>query len=450
MPTGYAQRSTARVLSLAALAVAVVAVIVIVVSAANGSYVIHARFTDAGQLVVGDQVQLGGHPVGSVTDIAITHDGLADVVLRIDDATLVPLHVGTTATIGSPGLSGVANRYVRIDPGPGDAPTIADGGVLSPRQTHGIVDIDMLIDNFDGPTRMRLRTILREGADAFAAPAGRRLNHGLELLNPALSRSAALGRQLVSDQSALDRLVRTAADVATTLATRRDQLGHGVAATAAVLDEVAAQRRSLESVLARTPAVLRQATGVLGRTRTTLTAIDPAVRHLRPVAPLAAQLLRDVLPVARDARPAIAQLRALLPQATRTLTLFPPTARTTVPALRSGATALRALQPIITGLRPYTPDLIAGFFEGFTGNSTGYYDANGHFARIMLANGPGVATGGVVGSAGAAAGTAAPGYRTGVTARCPGAATDPAPDLSNPFVPADVAGLCDASEVFRP
>lgn len=450
MPTGYAQRSAARVLSFAALLVAVVAVAVIVLSSSGGGYVIHARFTDAGQLVIGDQVQLGGHPVGAVTDIAITHDGLADVRLRIDDARLVPLHLGTTATIGSPGLSGVANRYVRIDPGPGDAPKIADGGVLSPRQTHGIVDIDMLIDNFDAPTRMRMRTILREAADAFAPPAGRQLNRGLELLNPALSRSAALGRELVADQGALGRLVRTAADVATTLAARREQLGHGVAQTAAVLDEVAAQRRSLRSVLDRAPAVLRQATGVLGRTRTTLVAIDPAVRHLRPVAPLAAQLLREVLPVARNARPAIAQLRALLPQASRTLSVFPQTARTTVPALRSGATALRALRPIITGLRPYTPDLIAGFFEGFTGNSTGYYDANGHFARIMLANGPGLATGGVVGSAGAGAGAAEPGYRTGMTARCPGAATDPAPDLSNPFVPPDVQGLCDPAEVFKP
>jgi hypothetical protein len=157
-----------------------------------------------------------------------------------------------------------------------------------------------------------------------------------------------------------------------------------------------------------------------------------------------------VLPVARDAQPAVAQLRALLPAASSTLALLPQTARTTVPALRSGATALAELAPIITGLRPYTPDLLAGLFEGFNGNSSGYYDANGHLARIMLANGPGQATGGVVGSAGAAAGGAAPGYRTGVTARCPGGATDPAPDLSNPFVPADAKDLCDPGQVLAP
>jgi phospholipid/cholesterol/gamma-HCH transport system substrate-binding protein len=450
MPTGYAQRSVARVLSIVALAAAFVAVAAILLSASSGSYVIHARFQDAGQLVVGDQVQLGGHPVGSVTDISITHDGLADVRLRIDDGALVPLHLGTTATIGSPGLSGVANRYVRIDPGPGDAPKIGDGGVLSPLQTHGIVDIDMLIDGFDQPTRMRLRTVLREAADAFAAPGGQRWNRAFEVLNPALSRSAALGRELVADQGALSRLVRTAADVSTTLAARRGQLGHGVAATAAVLGDVAAHRRSLQAVVQRAPAVLRQATGVLARTRTTLIAADPAVRHLAPVAPLAAQLLREVLPVARNAQPAIAQLRALLPAASSTLALLPQTARTTVPALRSGATALARLRPIITGLRPYTPDLLAGLFEGFNGDSSGYYDANGHFARIMLANGPGQATGGVAGSAGAAAGGAAPGYRTGVTARCPGGATDPAPDLSNPFVPADAKDLCDPAQVLTP
>jgi phospholipid/cholesterol/gamma-HCH transport system substrate-binding protein len=446
MPAGRAHSLITRWLSVALLAAAAGAVGLILLSGSR-SYAIHARFRDAGQLVAGDQVQLGGHAVGSVTGISITQDGLADVRLEITDPHLQPLHLGTTATIGSPGLSGVANRYVRIDPGPGDAPEIPDGGVLAPEQTHGIVDIDELIDSFDGPTRMRLRTVLRESADAFAPPAGRRTNRAFALLNPALSRSAALGEELVGDQAALERLVRTAADVSSTLAARRAQLGHGVAETASVLRQVAARRRDLQDVLGRSPGVLRQATGVLARTRATLIAVDPAVRHLAPVAPLVAELLRRVVPVARNARPAIAQLRALLPQARRTLEGFPEVSRRTIPALRSGVAALVKLRPIITGLRPYTPDLLAGFFEGFTGNASGYYDANGHFARILVNLGPGTPTGGVVATSG---GANAAGYRTGITARCPGAATEPAFDSSNPFVPSDAGNLCNPSESPAP
>lgn len=449
MPTRYGRLAVVRAINVALLAAAVVAVVVILLSASGGPYVLHARFQDAGQLVTGDQVQLGGHAVGSVTDISITPRGLADVRMEITDDQLKPMHLGTTATIGSPGLSGVANRYVRVDPGPGDAPEIPDGGVLAPEQTQGIVDIDTLLDSIDRPSRIRIREILREAADVFDAPTGDRANTAFALLNPAFGRSAALGNELVRDQAGLERLIRSTADVSSTLARRRRELAGGVAGTAAVFQDVATRRRELEDVLRRTPPVLRQATKVLAHTRATLTAVDPTIRHLRPVAAVAARLLRDIVPVARDTGPAVADIRGLLPLARRTLEPLPELARTTVPALRSLVTALTGLAPIVSGLRPYTPDLIAGFFEGFGGNASGYYDANGQFARITFASGPGSVAGGLA----AAAGTPPPnsaGYRTGVTARCPGAASEPAEDRSNPWIPTDLGKLCDPAQTPRP
>ncbi len=428
-----------RVAVVAVLAVAAVAVLVI--ARGSGSYVIHAQFLDAGQIVAGDQVQLGGDPVGSVDSLKITPNGLADLSLKITDPRLKPLHVGTTASIGTPGLSGVANRYVRLQPGPGDAAKIPNGGVLGPNQTRGIVDLDVLIDNLDAPTRKRLQLILRESAHVFARPADRQSNAAIAALNPALSQLDALGRELVSDQGALDALIRSTADVSTTLARRRADVGGSITNTANVLEDVAGQRRALEDTLQRAPAVLNQAGGVLARTRTTLTSVDPAVRHLRPVAPVAARLLRQVVPVARNAEPAIVAIRKLLPQAHETLLAMPELARTTVPALRSGTEAFRGLQPIVTGLRGYSPDLLGGFFEGFGGNQSGYYDANGHFARIELALGPGSDPTGLA---------TLPGYRTGLDARCPGAASEPVPDGSTPFVPPDSPNLCDPGQTPKP
>jgi phospholipid/cholesterol/gamma-HCH transport system substrate-binding protein len=434
VPTRYERVVAARALSIGLLLIAVV-VVVIVVRGCGASYVIDAQFRDAGQLVPGDQVQLGGHSVGSVARISITPDGLADVRLQITDPSLNPLHLGTIATIGSPGLSGVANRYVRLDPGPAAAPAIPDGGVLGPDQTRGIVDLDMLIDSLDKPSRTRLHEILRESADVLASPAGSQTNAALALLNPALSQTAALGSELVSDQAALSQLIRSTADVSSTLAARRSDLGQSVTNTAAVLRDIAAQRLAFSDLLRGTPAVLRQASGVLARTRPVLEAVDPVVRHLQPVALVAAGLLRQILPVARNAVPAIAAIRRLLPQASSTLAAFPSIASTTVPALQSATAAFIGLLPMITGLRPYAPDLIGGFFEGFGGNASGYYDANGHYARIEVNTGPG-STPGV---------PAAPssGYRTGLVARCPGGASAPAPDGSNPFIPPDVKNLCN-------
>ena len=60
-------------------------------------------FAEADQLVRGDQVQVGGVPVGSVTQIALTHDFKARVTIHIN-SSLTPLHEGTVAEVRVPSL----------------------------------------------------------------------------------------------------------------------------------------------------------------------------------------------------------------------------------------------------------------------------------------------------------------------------------------------------------
>jgi phospholipid/cholesterol/gamma-HCH transport system substrate-binding protein len=108
--------------------------------------------------------------------------------------------------------------------------------------------------------------------------------------------------------------------------------------------------------------------------------------------------------------------------------------------------AARGMLPIFRGLRIYAPDLVAGLYSGFGGVTGGYYDANGHYARIAAQFGAGAMPG--LGSLLPI--PSIPGeveYRTGLTARCPGAAVEPAPDGSNPWV-ADPA-LCNPDHSHR-
>jgi len=93
---------------------------------------------------------------------------------------------------------------------------------------------------------------------------------------------------------------------------------------------------------------------------------------------------------------------------------------------------------MITGLRPYTPDLVAGLFLGFGGSGGGYYDANGHYARVQLMAGAGALPGLVpTPPSGSLAG-----YQTGRRARCPGGATTPHADGSNPW-PDGAPNICN-------
>jgi phospholipid/cholesterol/gamma-HCH transport system substrate-binding protein len=53
----------------------------------------------------------------------------------------VPLHRGTEATLPLTSLSGIANRYIDLRLGPGNAPKIPSGGVIGTNDTTSAVDI---------------------------------------------------------------------------------------------------------------------------------------------------------------------------------------------------------------------------------------------------------------------------------------------------------------------
>ena len=103
------------------------------------------------------------------------------------------------------------------------------------------------------------------------------------------------------------------------------------------------------------------------------------------------------------------------------------------PAFANTTASLRRSTPVLSFIRPYTPDL-TGWFRDF-GQGAANYDANGHFARIQpifnafsFTENP---AGGVL--------TPIPpeqrldNLETGVMERCPGAALQPLPDGSNPW-----------------
>ena len=91
---------------------------------------------NASQIVLGDQVQVGGVPVGSVTGITLTHKYKALITIHVE-GSLMPLHQGTTAQIRVPSLTTVAGRYVALTPGPNNAPALPPGATLPPGSAQG-------------------------------------------------------------------------------------------------------------------------------------------------------------------------------------------------------------------------------------------------------------------------------------------------------------------------
>jgi phospholipid/cholesterol/gamma-HCH transport system substrate-binding protein len=423
------RQQLARGAALIAMAIAVIALIVVLTSSGT-TYIINARFQDAGQLVGGDLVTVGGHQVGSVGSITLTGNGLANV--ELDISGLQSIQSTTIATIGQVSLTGVANRFVGLTLGVGGH-ALPSGAILPTTQTRGIVDLDILLDSLTAPVRADIQQLFKTGAYVFSSPTAQQANKAFLYLNPALSQTAALGRQVVADKFALDRLVATTATLSGALAARSGDLGGAIANTSTALGEVARERSALGDSIARAPAVLNQGTAVLRDTNYALGVLNPVIHDLQPVAPKLADLLRTVTPATANLIPTLSGIEKLVPGAKKALRAFPPVEKLATPAVNSLAASLPSLTPVLAGLRPYAPDVISGFFGGLAGNAGGSYDANGHYIRTSVELGTGSLSGltSLLNTVLSALPTLN-GARQ-VTDACPGGASEPAPDGSNPW-----------------
>jgi phospholipid/cholesterol/gamma-HCH transport system substrate-binding protein len=446
MPVRTGRLVFRRVLALAALiAVALLCIYLLLIRPAGG-YSVTAVVSDAGQVTKGNEVQVGGVPVGSVQSVKLRDGGRsAELELSIDGSE-APLHEGTTATIRNPSLTDIAGRYVALVPGPNSSPKIPDGGEIPTQDTTEIVDLDQLLNSLDPRVVASLSQVIHGSADASKG-RGRDLAAAIHSLNPALSRSAAVLGELDSDQAAFQRLVVSSSQVVDTLAAHGRQITAGTTAAGSALRAIATERQALADGLAAAPPTLRRAIPTLASLRGLLGDVDPALVEGQPVATGLSRLLPRL-------RPASAQLRDLLPQlhalvrspgadddATDLLRRLPQVAGEGVPLIGDLTKVVAGARPVLAEARPYAPDFTSGIVAGFGGSTGGYYDANGQYARISFLGGPF-----------SLAGLPAPvsGFgeiRSRAADRCPGAANYPAPDRSNPFVDAGIQ--CDPALAGR-
>jgi phospholipid/cholesterol/gamma-HCH transport system substrate-binding protein len=435
----------ARVLALGAL-IAVIALVGFAMFGAADRYTITASFDSGGQLVKGNQVQVGGRSVGTISKIELDDLGQALVTMKLDD--FGPLHRGTTAAIRATSLSGIANRYVSLAPGPASRPEIPDGGRISGDQTTAPVDLDEVFNSLDPKTRAGLRQVIHGSAAWYdgRAPDSKR---SLKYLSPALSSTSRLTREVALDDKTFERFVTDTATVVSAIAERRDDVASLVDNTNTTMRAIGDQSADLDRTLELLPSTLRKANTTFVNLRSTLDELDVLVNESKPATRDLAPFLRRLRPLVRDARPTIAVLRRLIrapganndlieltakqPRlAALTSTVFPRTIRT-----------LNRSQPVVDSLRQYTPDLV-GWLSKF-GEGAANYDANGHFARIAPIFSPfsfsDTAGGGLLTPVDPSQRLA--GFDTGNLKRCPGGATQPPPDGSAPW---PVTG-CDPSTV---
>jgi phospholipid/cholesterol/gamma-HCH transport system substrate-binding protein len=383
-----------RVAAFAAVGIAIAAVAVILLSGGS-SYQVKAIFTNASQLVPGDQVQVAGNPVGSVSKITLTPSGQAELTLTINNSTYEPLHQGTDATVRLTSLSGIANRYVDLRLGSGTAAKIPNGGVIPTSDTTSAVDFDQLFNTLDGPTRKGLQNVI-QGSAAQYANAGQKAQAAWRYLNPAVASSSLLFRELNRDTSKFTNFIVKSGNLVSDIAQRQSDLSGLVQHLNTTTQALAAQHTALGQSLQRLPGFMRLANTTFVNLRSALDDLQPLVDASKPVAPKLQKLLEQLKPLAEDSVPTVRDLSDIIkkpggdndlieltklgvPLAQATVRDTKANGKTRRGAFPISTTALNASTPELATARPYAVDL-TGWFEGYT--HPGTIDANGGASRI--------------------------------------------------------------------
>ena len=416
----------------------------------GSSYTVSATFNNAGQLVKGNYVEVAGRPVGKVKSIELDDNAQARVKIQVGSG-FDPLHQGTTAVIRASSLSGIANRYVELHPGPNSAPKIEDGGQIGADKTQAPVDLDQLFNTLDPKTRKGLQDIVQGGATQYEGKSAQAAQ-ALKYFNPAISTSARVARELVYDRQAFQRFINDTEETVSALEERRDDLAGLITNTNTTAKAIGDENVALGRALGLLPDTLRRANTTFVNLRATLNDLDVLVNESKPATKDLAPLFRQLRGLVDDSIPTIHDLRVLIRKQGKNNDLIELTGK--MPKLADIAkktfphdiAALQKSLPVISYIRPYTPDL-TGWVTKFA-EVANPYDANGHYARIQPIFNQFQYTDTPAGP------TLVPlsddlSGRNGLNARnslrCPGAATQPAPDGSNPWP--DESPDCDPSNV---
>jgi ABC-type transporter Mla subunit MlaD len=282
-----------------------------------------AVFDTARGIVPGQVVKIAGARVGTVTDVRLAPGPAARLELRIDGRH-GPFRADASCRILPEGF--ISENYVECDPGDPGQPELraADGGMptVERRRTAVPLALQDVLNVFSAPTPQRLQ-VLFSSLGMATAGRGADLNAVLRRANPALGQA------------------RRALDV---LGDENRRLGSAVDATDTVLRRLARQDGDVRAFVRRTDAVVRT-------TAARRAALSRTVRDLPRALATTRRALGSLGDVAREARPALRQVRAAAPglvEATRTIPAF---AAAGTPALSALSASARKARPVVRSAR---------------------------------------------------------------------------------------------------
>ncbi len=214
------------------------------------------------------------------------------------------LHQGTIARIYEDSLSGIAAKYVELEPGPNSAPEINSGGTIGQGNTYSEVNLDELFNTLNAKTRSGLSNLI-QGEAASLKGSGRAANRTLEYLAPGLASASQVTQELSRDEPSFDGLLVQGAKAMQALASKSDELTQLVSNTSQTAAAIDRQSPRCSSRWTCCPGVLRRSTTTFAGLDTTLDALTPVVNASKPNLAQLAQFASALNTISKQALPTV-------------------------------------------------------------------------------------------------------------------------------------------------
>ena len=377
------------------LLIAALVALVVVTREDDDAYRVRAIFDNAGFVIPGEDVKVAGVKVGSISDVEVTPDFKAAVVLQIDDPAYQDFRADASCIVRPQSLIG--ERFVECDPtrtrGVGAEPAgplrqieegPGEGEYLLPvENTSKTVDLDLLNDIMREPERQRLSIILNELGVGLAG-RGADLNAVIRRANPALKEVDEVLKLLARQNDELARLAVDSDTIMAPLARERAHVGSSIANMAAVAGATAERRVALEEDIQKLPAFLAELKPTMEQLGALADEMTPVFTDLGAVAPDINRFLLELGPFSQAAIPAFDTLGDAAVVGT-------PAIRTATPVLQDTQKFAAKTKPVAKLLKNVLTSFKANDgleqllnFVFYSATAVNGFDSFGHYLRAAL------------------------------------------------------------------
>lgn len=347
--------------------------------AAQG-YRFHIRFTNAADLVPGDDVRISGIDVGKV--VVVKNSGEYTLATLELQRQYAPIASDARAILRLKTLLGEV--FVALSPGSASAPKLPDGGTLPSDQVEPTQPLDKVLDTLNPRTQRNLDRLLA-GLSTGLAGRGGALNAALGNAAPTTAELDTLASILNRDRPTVQGLVHDTGVVLRAVSARRSALAQLVNTGDRVLATTAARNRDLTATIDALASVMPPLRTTLTDVHSALSLADPSLRALIPVAPLVAPTLRRLTALGppaqallRGALPLIDAAHVALPALTRVGATLPAVLKIVVPVGEQ-------LAPMVALAKRFTPELISTMVNLAAIDSATFPGSNGQPVRYVRA-----------------------------------------------------------------